>query len=798
MKKLNGKTKATAIVLLCAALVTACSTTTEAQTGGATAASTAATASSAEAVNLKMADLVTFDDEDHATDWSADTSTAIKLSGTTADISGSGAKWADGTVKITEAGTYVLSGTLSDGQVVVDAGDEGTVHLVLNGVDITDSDSAPVYIKDAGKVVMTLQEGTENSIVDGKTYVFENDSTDEPSAAIFSKADLTMNGTGSLSVTANYNDGITGKDDLKIMSGTISIQAVDDGIVGKDMLAVNDGTITIDADGDGMKSSNDKDETKGFVAIAAGTFDIQAGNDGIQAETSLLAEGGTYHIVTGGGSANAKVKTESGPGPMGQGGMPGDGAPMGAPGMTDAANSTNTSGASSTSDASDTTGAVESEASDTTAAAAGTTDKAAASGASESGASDSTDSEMTADTEESPSMKGIKAGTDLAINGGSFTIDTEDDAVHSNSNVTITGGDLGIATGDDGVHADAALVITDGTIDITKSYEGLEGADITVAGGDIHVVASDDGVNAAEGDVATDATAAEGNTTTGADVAEGNATTDAAAAKGDTTTGTAADEGNTTTGEAGVEGGTASTGTANGNAPAGRGQGGPGEPGGFGAAQNARLTISGGTLTVNADGDGLDSNGTITMTDGTVIVNGPVNDGNGALDYDGTFEISGGTLIAAGSAGMAQAPSDDSSQLSEAMTFTETQTAGTLVHLEDSDGNEIATFAPAKDFRSVIISSPDLKDGTSYTLYIGGTSTGGVQDGLYTEGEYEGGTQVVQFAISGSVTTWLNESGVTTGGGTRRPGGGMGGSRPSGRGPGAPQSTDTNGTTEAE
>lgn len=632
MKKLIKGSKV-GLVLLLAAVMSACTNTTGAQEGVENTSTITTvqseTTSSEQLVSMTLADVVTFDEEDSNTDWSPENATAIKLNGSSATISGSGAEAKDGSVTITAAGTYALSGTLSDGQIVVDVQDEGTVRLVLNGVDIHDSDSAAIYIKEAGKAIITLQEGTENAVLDGSTYVYADDTTDEPSAAIFSKADLTMNGTGKLSITANYNDGITSKDDLKIMAGTIEIEAADDGIVGKDMVAIQDGNFTITAKGDGIKSTNDTDTDKGFIAIGSGTFDIKATNDGIQAETFLVLDDGAYTLVTGGGSENGEVKT----GEMGRSPMRG-----------------NTS-----------------------------------------------QSSTTTEETETPSTKGLKAGGDISVNNGTFTIDAADDAVHSNSNVAITDGKFTIMTGDDGIHADALVSIVGGSIDITKSYEGIEGANITISGGESHVVASDDGVNVAGG---------------------------------------------------------------NDEATVG---GGPQEQDHFSDASSNMLTITGGMLTVDAEGDGLDSNGSITMTGGTVFVSGPTSNGNGALDYDGNFEQSGGTLIAAGSSGMAQAPSDESSQFSISMTFPQTQQAGTIVHLEDSEGKTILTFAPSKAYQSVVIGSPDLKEKGSYTLYSGGSSTGSETDGLYTDGEYEGGTKIVEFEITSSVT-WLNESGVTTGG----------------------------------
>ncbi|MFP7288086.1 carbohydrate-binding domain-containing protein [Shouchella clausii] len=680
--------------------------------------SASGTAAAVQPASVNTADLVSFDEDDTSAQWSADNSTSIAFSGTTVAVSGTGAAFADGVVKITAGGTYVLTGTLSEGQVVVDVQDDSNVQLVLNGADLHNSSSAPVYIKEAGKVIMTLQGGTTNSVSDGKTYVFEDETTDEPSAAIFSKADLTINGTGALTVEANYKDGITGKDDVKIVSGVIEVQAADDGIVGKDLVAIKDGSFTIRAEGDGIKSTNSEEADKGFIAISAGTFDIEAGSDGIQAETRLVADNGTYKILTGGGSGNAEVKAENDFGGKGggmfggrDGQLPPDGTVPGegtvppepsvgsqsglAPAAPQAADPAANNGAASAAPA------ANNGTEGTAPAASGSETTQQADG---NGSTDSTATES-----ESASAKGLKAGGDLILNGGGYTIDSKDDALHSNSSVSVTGGEMEIAAGDDGVHADNVTAISGGKIDITKSYEGIEGGNIVISGGETHVTASDDGVNVAGGN---DANAAAGT------------------ARQDD----------------------------------------------FSSTGSHLLTLSGGYLYVDAAGDGLDSNGSITMSGGTVVVNGPTNDGNGALDYDGTFEITGGDLIVAGSAGMAQAPSDESGQPAVSMTFTESQKTGTLVHLQDTAGNTIATFAPAKDFRSVVISSSKLKVGTTYTLSTGGTSTGTAVDGRYTDGAYNGGTEVVTFKLESTVT-WVNESGVTTAN-TGRGMGGMGGGRP--------------------
>ena len=168
---------------------------------------------------------------------------------------------------ITAAGTYVVSGSLDDGQIVVDTEDKETVRLVLNGADITCSTSAPIYVKSADKIILILADGTENQVTDGDSYVLEDAESDEPNAAIFSKSDLTINGDGSLIVKANYNDGIASKDDLKIVSGDITVDAVNDAIKGRDCIGVKDGTIKVTAGGDGLQSTNDEDPEKGFICI---------------------------------------------------------------------------------------------------------------------------------------------------------------------------------------------------------------------------------------------------------------------------------------------------------------------------------------------------------------------------------------------------------------------------------------------------------------------------------------------------------------------------------------------------
>jgi hypothetical protein len=218
---------------------------------------------------------ISYDSEDLETAVDSTAATSISLAGDTISVAGDGAVVNGSSVSITAAGTYTLSGTLNNGQIFVETDDEDPVVLILNGVNITNATSAPIYVSNADKVVITLAEGTENVVTDGDSYLFADAAaTDaasaEPNATIFSKADLTINGSGSLTVNANYNNGIVSKDDLKIVSGAITVNAVNDGIKGRDSIAVKDGTITINAGGDGMQANNDEDAEQGYIVIEGG------------------------------------------------------------------------------------------------------------------------------------------------------------------------------------------------------------------------------------------------------------------------------------------------------------------------------------------------------------------------------------------------------------------------------------------------------------------------------------------------------------------------------------------------
>ena len=228
--------------------------------------------------------------------YDASSATVITLSGDSASVQGAGAQASAAGAVISSAGTYIVSGELTDGQLLVDAGDDDKVQLVLAGATIHNEDGPAIYVRNADKCFVTLDAGTENSLSDGSSYALEDDS-DEPYATLFSRCDLTLNGSGTLNVTSAYRHAVCSKDDLVVVSGTYNISAVEDGLRGRDSVKVRDGVFIIQAGGDGIKSNKDDDPTKGFVSIDGGTFDIQAGDDAVQGKTLVRLAGGSLTVA---------------------------------------------------------------------------------------------------------------------------------------------------------------------------------------------------------------------------------------------------------------------------------------------------------------------------------------------------------------------------------------------------------------------------------------------------------------------------------------------------------------------
>lgn len=217
--------------------------------------------------------------------------TKITLSGDSASVSGSGAAAEGSTVTISTAGTYIVSGNLTDGSIAIITSENDKVQIVLNGVKIASSSGPAINIQSADKCFITLAEGTQNSLSDGSAFTSE-----DANACIYATCDLTINGSGSLDVSGNYRHGVFSKDDLVIYGGSINVSAVEDGLNGKDSVKIGVGDISIDSGADGVKSSKSSNPEKGFVYVSGGSLSIDAEDDGIQAKTYLCIAGGSVEI----------------------------------------------------------------------------------------------------------------------------------------------------------------------------------------------------------------------------------------------------------------------------------------------------------------------------------------------------------------------------------------------------------------------------------------------------------------------------------------------------------------------
>ncbi len=466
-----------------------------------------------------------FSNRDKEVGYDKNADIVIHLSGDTATCESAAVQITGSTVTITEEGTYILSGTLNNGSVVVDAENTDKLQLVLNGVDISCESSAPIYVKQADKVFLTLASNTENKLTTTGEYVAIDDNNID--SVIFSKDDLTLNGSGTLHIEAPFGHGIVAKDDLVVTGGSYVINAKNHGLAGKDSVRIAAGDFVLNTKEDGIHSENDEDITLGFVYIADGNFQI--------------------------------------------------------------------------------------------------------------------------------------------------------------------------AAGDDGIHAGSQVFIENGNVTISESYEGIEGQSIELAGGNIQMTVSDDGLNAAGGN-------------------------DQSSMRG----------------------------------------GMPDNP--FVSDEKAYIRISGGSIYIDASGDGIDSNGAFFVTGGETYVSGPENSGNGSLDYAGQAQITGGVFVAAGARGMAQNFSTTSTQAAMLVNLNATQAAGTSLELADVDGNVLVSSTPTRKYSCVIISSPDIREGNTYTLKAGEESS-----------EIE-----MSSLIYGSGGMMRGNGGMNGGMQGGRPGGGRDGQKPEG------------------
>ena len=656
---------------------------------------------------------------------------SITLSGSTAQSNGSGVSINNATVTISKEGCYLINGELEDGQIIVDAGDSDKVQLVLDNASIHCSTGSAILVRNADKVKVTLAADSENELSDGTEYQTDDDN---PDAALFSKDDLVINGSGSLTVQGNYKHGIAGNDDLVITGGRLTVNSLSHALRGKDSVAILDGTFVLTSQKDGIQASNTEDSTKGWVQIDGGNFTIQSSGDGIQAETNLSIYDGSFTITSGGGAVNGADHTENRGGGFGR---PGGNRPDSANGQTSPkmpsqpaeGGQTPSEMPSQPAEGGQTPSEMPSQPAEGGQTPSEMPSQPAEGEQSSSGNEsdyselifdpDDFDDTSTADSDTTVSTKGIKAGNALLIQQGTFVIDSADDAIHSNYSVTIDGGSFQLSSGDDGIHAEAYLNINGGTTTIAESYEGLEATQIHISGGTTQVSSSDDGLNATGG--------SSFELVDGLLVLKDISSSDTEQTFG------------------------------------GRG-------GMFEVEDNCDITISGGNLTVTtSNGDGIDSNGSLNVSGGTVLVFGSSSGGEGALDYTGSSSISGGTLVALGSSGMAQSMEPDDSHATLMVTWDEVQPAGTRLTLCTQQGEILCSLQSTNSFQTAVISTDSLSAGQEVSLYTGGTVNSDSQ--LLTMGTLSDGELLCEVTLAEGVTNISSDGSQRS----SQPGGSFGG-----------------------
>lgn len=660
-------------------------------------------------------------------------------------------------------GTYVLKGSCTDGSVKVKKETKNVV-IVLDGLTLTSQTTAPICVNKTAEAEIIAAAGTENTLADTAANA-SSDNTDAEKAVIKAKdgSTLTLSGSGTVNVSANGKNGIKGgaTTALTVKEQNLNITSVDNALASDGSVTIDSGNIHIKStEGDGIKSTPDDGDTDsaGTITLNGGTVTVEQAVDGIQAANAITIADGSYEVVCSDNAIKSDLSVQVDGGTLdltaGGDGIKASNATSDATTDTTTDSSTTTDD-STTDDAATTTttGDITINGGDITINAAGDDIQAEVSLTIADGIFDLTANGGASTTlaSDADSCKGLKAGSDITINGGKYTINTADDAVHSNEYITVNAGTFNIKTGDDGMHADTSLIVgqesgdVQPTINIEQSYEGLEAGTVYVYGGDIDVVSSDDGINAAGG--------------------SSNGT----------------DPGAPGTGGDGFN-------------PGGRpgGAGGPGGNGGFNqsagnmgntsTSSDYAIYMNGGDVFINAGGDGLDSNGPLTINGGTICVYGAAAGGTGSdncpIDADGTILINGGTIFGAGSSQMVEYPSNASTQKYYLSTNT-TYNTGTIVNIVDSSSNVLYTETLLKKANYILFSSADMGTSGSYSVKTGkisgsdsgntGGSTGGNDSGNTggTTGGTTGGstTGTTDGTTSGSTTgtTDGNTSGTTTG-----------------------------------
>ena len=251
-----------------------------------------------------------FSDRDLSGEYDSEGAVKIQLNKTGIDCSDEGVEISGSNATITKAGTYILSGTLDNGSIIVDADKEDKVQLVLSGVTINSDTFAAIYVRQADKVFVTLDEGTENIL--SSSGAFSQIDDNEVDAAIFSKDDITVNGKGMLKINCAAGNGISGKDEVTITGGVIEIEAAKHAIRAKDSLAIADGSFKLVSENDGLHAENGDDDSLGNIYITGGDFNIQVADDAIHANSLLQIDGGTFEITAAEGLEGTYIKVNDG------------------------------------------------------------------------------------------------------------------------------------------------------------------------------------------------------------------------------------------------------------------------------------------------------------------------------------------------------------------------------------------------------------------------------------------------------------------------------------------------------
>ena len=595
-------TSATSVTLLAALALTGCSTTSNALASGTTAADssvgTTATTSSATATNtaassssfstnVKSGEKLDVDTHYSEQDLSWDTSseTAIDLSNPTAT---DGVTVEDGTLTITKAGTYKLSGEYQ-GQIKIETADSDAVRLVLDNANITNSSGAALNVVNADEVILYSASGTTNTISDGADYTATGE--EDPDAVVYSKADLTIAGEGTLKVNGNHEDGIHTSDGLVIASGTLEVNAANTGIKGKDYVDILGGTINVTAQQDGIKSTNDTDEGKGWTRLSNGTVTVNAGDDG------------------------------------------------------------------------------------------------------------------------------FKASRVVEISGGSLTVEQSDEGIEAQY-INVSGGDVNVTSADDGMNASLKTSNSESTDSSENTSDAANQQQNNQQQGSLPG-GQQSGTSNQQQQGTGQPPAMSG---TSQDGTSQNGASGAAQQQNNTQ-----NQGNQNMGQPpAMPGGNAQDGKSQ-NGTTGTGQQGMGQPpqggmpgGGGGTFEvvDAAINVSGGHVTVNAEGDGIDSNGVTTLSGGTLIVNGPSQGGNAALDTNGDLLLNGATVLSGSTADMFEAPSTNSTSGYLKLTNSSGFEQGSTVQVADSSGKVVANYKVTKsNVQLVLVSSSSIVKGQSYTAY---------------------------------------------------------------------------------